>query len=151
MLTPAEKQEVGAIEVVLNGHEKLGFKLDNGKWKLESGKVDGFDSNNVDAALTRVGAARAAEFLGKKPVPSGNEELSSWVLLDKSGKKLREFKVFGNLTAGDYYARLSTGELAKLKRGSGSAVPFRITDFQTVKAADADKDKAKAPEAVQKK
>ncbi len=130
LLTAAEKQGVAQVSVKLAGKNSYSFKLEGMTWKVVSGSVDKFDPASVDRALVKVGAARVAEFLGQKPVPKGIPELSSWTLLDKEGKKLREFAQYALVGQGDYYVKLATGELAKLERGSGSAIPTRTADFQ---------------------
>lgn len=130
LFTAAEKEQTGTVDVQFAGKDKFQFKSDNGQWKLASGKLDGYTSASIDQAFAKVGAARIAEFLGKKPVPAGNDELSSWQLADKSGGTLREFKVYGSVAKGDYYVKLSSGELGKLERGSGSVIPSKATDLQ---------------------
>lgn len=134
LVTPAEKQEIRRVRLVL-GKEKYEFQGEGAQWSLASGKIERFDPASVDQALTKVGAARVAEFLGKQPVPAGVPELSSWGLLDKDGKTLRTFAVHGDAEKGDYYVKLSTGELGKLERGSGSAIPTKAADFQKQAAA----------------
>ena len=130
LLTAAEKQGVAQVNVRLAGNENFSFKLENMAWKLAMGKIESFDPTSVDRALSKVGAARVAEFLGKKPVPKGTPELSSWTLLDKEGKKLREFAQYALVGQGDYYVKLATGELAKMERGSGAMIPSKVADFK---------------------
>ncbi|MBI3555924.1 MAG: DUF4340 domain-containing protein [Deltaproteobacteria bacterium] len=137
LLTAAEKQGIAQIKLRLAGKDSFDFKLDGTAWKLVSGTLESFDPASVDRALIKVGAARVAEFLGKKPVPKGTPELSSWTLLDKDGKKVREFSQFAMVGQGDYYVKLATGELAKMERGSGSAIPSKIADFKAPVAAPA--------------
>ncbi|MEW6057704.1 MAG: DUF4340 domain-containing protein [Bdellovibrionota bacterium] len=132
LITTAEKSLIKKVQVTLNSKDRFEFQNEADAWKLASGKLDGFDPASVDQALTRIGAARVAEFLGKKPVPGGNSEVSSWKLFDKEGKLLRTFVIYGTGDKGDYYIKLSTGELGKLERGSGSAIPSKPESFQKV-------------------
>lgn len=130
LISAAEKQETQKLEVRFGGANKVTFTLDGPNWKLESGKIESFEPVSVDQALTKLGAARIAEFLGNKKASKDNPELTQWALTTKDGKLLRQFTFYGSVEKGDYYVALPTGELAKLERGSGSAVPNKIADFQ---------------------
>ncbi|MBI3543519.1 MAG: DUF4340 domain-containing protein [Deltaproteobacteria bacterium] len=130
LLSAAEKEQIGAIKVSFAGKDKYELKLDGGTWKLVSGKIESFDAASVDQALTKLGSARVAEFLGNRPVPAATPLLSSWKLVGKDGQAVREFSAYANLGQGDYYVKLSNGELAKMERGSGSAIPTKAGDFQ---------------------
>lgn len=130
LITAAEKQEIEKFEVAFEGKDKVVFERDGSSWKLASGKIEEFDPATVEQALTKVGAARVAEFRGSKGAPAGASLLSKWTLSKKGGDELRSFSVYGSKDKATYYAVLQTGEQAVLERGSGSAIPSKAADFK---------------------
>src|SRR5581483_7037154 len=99
---------------------KYEFQSEDGvSWKS---KIDGFEPNSIAQALDKIAAVRITEFMGKSAIPSGNNEISEWMLKDKAGKSLSSFSLYGASEKGDYYAKLQTGELVKLERGSAAMI-----------------------------
>lgn len=130
LLTSTEKAELGAFTVKLGGKESYEFKNDKGKWSLVSGKIDKVSPEAIDQALTKLGSARVAEFMGKRPLPKDTPELSRWKLIAQDGKPLRELVIYGSRARNEYYVRLPSGEFAKLEATSSSVVPATAVDFQ---------------------
>jgi len=130
LLSPAEKVEIRKFTASFGTKEKFTFEGESPNWKLSSGTIENLDPAKIDPALVKVASARVAEFLGKGSVPKGTRELAAWAFHDKSGHDLRSFIVYGTNEKGDYYVKFASGEVGKLERGSGAALPLKITDFQ---------------------
>ena len=131
LITAAEKQEVESFDVQFADKSKFSFARDAGQWKSTSGPIDGLDLTMVDQALTKIGAARIAEF--NKGIPAAASTLSTWTLKKKDGQVLRVLTVSASKDKATYYVRLQNNELAVLERGSGSTIPSSVADFKAPK------------------
>lgn len=133
LITAPEKQEIESFDVQFADKNRFSFAREAGAWKIVFGKIDGLDLKTIDRALSKVGSARIAEFKDKKSAPANAETLSVWTLKKKEGQILRTFTVSATKDKATYYVKLQNNELAVLERGSGSAIPSTVADFQPPK------------------
>ncbi len=131
LISAAEKTQIRKIKLTLNKKGLYEFETTDGTtWKISTGTIDAFDPTSLDLTLTKIGSTKISEFLGKKTVPSGSQELSSWTLLNQDGKVMRSFTIYH--IKDDHFVLLPSKELAKLDRIAATKIPSKLTDFQKV-------------------